>query len=85
MPFATRLRHRGGGPETGHRLHRDDPLVAQALERLEAAADAVELTNFEARELLSDFGEPDPTQPAARMAGGDTDADADPRRVTQDG
>jgi hypothetical protein len=48
-------------------LHRDcDPVIAHALERLEAASDAVKLTNVEARELLSDLGEPDPTQPAAQ-------------------
>jgi len=64
-------------------LHRDDPLVAHALERLEAASDAVELTNFEARELLSDYAWPDPTQPARPDAGGDID-DAEIRRIPKD-
>lgn len=63
-------------------LHRDcDPIIAEALERLEAASDAVKLHNFEARELLSDFGEPDPTQLDRSDAGEDIDS-ADARRVS---
>jgi hypothetical protein len=65
-------------------MHRDcDPTIVEALERLEAASDAVQLTNLEARQLLNDFDVPDPTQPAAKTAGGEND-DADARRVTRD-
>ena len=60
-----------------------DRLAAFALEELEAAQDAVTVSNHEARETLAVFGEPDPTQPARSDAGG-TIGDREGRDATED-
>jgi len=65
-------------------MHRTcHPAIGEALDALESAHVDNVLVGIEARELLADYGQPDPTQPDRPDAGGDTD-DHDRRDVTDE-